>query len=747
MSEESRDADVIPPGAKYVASSVSEVFYATEDAAWRRFDPAERRWFQTERAARIAGYRPAIPAPPGLDEFELIERLGQGGTSTVYRARDLTLGREVAIKVMHRSDCADEESLARFAREARLVARLQHPGVVTVYGVKQLPSGGLALIMEYIPGRTLSDLLASGPLPLEQVEEILRDVGEALAAAHAEGIVHRDVKPQNIFLHESTGRARLADFGIAIPLNESNRLTHTGAVIGTPAYMAPEQFVGANPDARSDLYSLGLVGWEMLTGVSPWAGESLYGIILKQREVELPSLRKLRPGLPPRVRLAIEGALKKDPESRWNDVPSFLSHLSGQTARFWWISAAFERIRRRFAGDAPPPPQGITDGAVEVAHEGRAVDRREHGHVAVVALVAGAGEGELDAFAERPCPPDVVGINHYLTSERFLDERLDRYPAPVHGGNGHDCYADVAAVRVLACEPAGIGALLGEAWARYGRPLAVTEVHLGAAVDDQVRWLVEAWEEAHRASRDGADVRAVTVWALLGSFDWASLLTRQDGHYEPGCFDVLDGAPRRTALASVVRSLASGRRPDHPALLAPGARVALLGDPDVAVQKPKVVVRAVHQDRDSRVLERILQDAPHIEGESPVSRQRPVQGGVGGHDREHRLQEHPVGQAVDLPHGVVLTAQHVEVERHRVVRVAGHLAAQSLQRQPMGQVEVVCGVHRLARVAVARCVLSRGVTQEGGAPGLIQCGPRGDPVAEVFEDHTCIVGEPVGGGS
>lgn len=183
---------------------------------------------------------------------------------------------------------------------------------------------------------------------------------------------------------------------------------------------------------------------------------------------------------------------------------------------------------------------------------------------------AGAGEAELDAFLGSPCPPDVVGVNHYVTSERFLDERLDFYPAHLHGGNGRDRYADVAAVRVLARGPAGIGALLGEAWARYGLPLALTEVHLGAAVEEQIRWLVEAWDEAHRARGAGADVRAVTVWALLGSFDWSSLLTREDNHYEPGCFDVREGTPRPTALAAVVRSLAAGERPDHDALNEPG---------------------------------------------------------------------------------------------------------------------------------------------------------------------------------
>ena len=183
---------------------------------------------------------------------------------------------------------------------------------------------------------------------------------------------------------------------------------------------------------------------------------------------------------------------------------------------------------------------------------------------------AGVGEGELDAFLEAPCPPDVVGVNHYPTSERFLDDRLDPYPAWTHGGNGRDRYADVEAVRVLADGPAGLAALLGEAWARYGLPLAVTEVHLGGPADEQVRWLVEAWDEADRARRAGADVRAVTAWALLGSFDWPSLLTREDGHYEPGCFDVRGGRPIETPLAEAVRALAAGRRPDGPALRQPG---------------------------------------------------------------------------------------------------------------------------------------------------------------------------------
>ena len=197
--------------------------------------------------------------------------------------------------------------------------------------------------------------------------------------------------------------------------------------------------------------------------------------------------------------------------------------------------------------------------------------RVDRGHPLWPFLVgAGAREDELDAFLEAPCLPDVVGVNHYLTSERFLDDRLDRYPDWTHGGNGRDRYADVEAVRVLAGGPAGLGALLDEAWARYRLPVAVTEVHLGGPADEQVRWLVEAWDEATRARAAGADVRAVTVWALLGSVDWPSLVTREDGHYEPGCFDVRGGSPVGTALAEAVRALAAGRQPNGPALRQPG---------------------------------------------------------------------------------------------------------------------------------------------------------------------------------
>lgn len=185
---------------------------------------------------------------------------------------------------------------------------------------------------------------------------------------------------------------------------------------------------------------------------------------------------------------------------------------------------------------------------------------------------AGAEERELEWFCENRVPPDIIGINHYLTSERFLDERLSRYPLHAHGGNGNDRYADVEAVRVLAEGLAGPRVLLKEAWERYGQPLAITEAHLGCTREEQLRWLKEIWDGAQSLKEAGADVRAVTVWSLLGSFDWNSLMTRAANHYEPGVFDLRCGgsAPRPTALARLMRDLANGREHVHAVLNAPG---------------------------------------------------------------------------------------------------------------------------------------------------------------------------------
>jgi dTDP-4-dehydrorhamnose reductase len=182
----------------------------------------------------------------------------------------------------------------------------------------------------------------------------------------------------------------------------------------------------------------------------------------------------------------------------------------------------------------------------------------------------GLPQQELDWFLENPCPPDIVGINHYLTSERFLDENLSVYPADTHGGNGRHEYADVEAVRVGKEGTDGPMVLLWETWQRYGIPIAVTEAHLGCTREEQMRWLDEVWHAAKTLKRNGVDVRAVTAWTLLGAYDWHCLLTRCEGHYEPGVFDLRGPQPRATALAAQLRHYGHGKPFEHPALASPG---------------------------------------------------------------------------------------------------------------------------------------------------------------------------------
>jgi dTDP-4-dehydrorhamnose reductase len=185
-------------------------------------------------------------------------------------------------------------------------------------------------------------------------------------------------------------------------------------------------------------------------------------------------------------------------------------------------------------------------------------------------LANGASDDELDALVHAPCPPDIIGLNAYVTSERFLDDRLAHYPPSLHGGNGRHRYADVEAARVCAEPIGGFGARLREAHARYGLPLAITEVHLGCTREEQLRWLRDAWSAAEQARADGVDARAVTVWAAFGAVDWDSLLTEARGHHEPGLWDVRAPEPRATALTALARELADGRVPSHPVLRGPG---------------------------------------------------------------------------------------------------------------------------------------------------------------------------------
>ena len=185
-------------------------------------------------------------------------------------------------------------------------------------------------------------------------------------------------------------------------------------------------------------------------------------------------------------------------------------------------------------------------------------------------LESGITRHELQSFLTHPCVPDMLGVNHYVTSDRYLDDRVDRYPAQSRGGNGRHAYADVEAVRVLEDGIAGPAGVVREAWARYEIPLAVTEVHLGCTREEQLRWLREAWRVAKGLRQENVDIRAITVWALLGGYGWPTLLTSRFESYESGAFDLRSRPPRATALATMTRALATCGSYDHPVLGSPG---------------------------------------------------------------------------------------------------------------------------------------------------------------------------------
>ncbi len=274
--------------------------------------------------------------PPDLrwltPRYDFVRELGRG-MAVVYLARERPgvsdePGREVAVKVVAPPHAADRETAERFAREARTATALQHPNIVRTLAIEQ-SGDAVAIVTEYIAGQTLRAVLQTqGALPFDRAAAILRDVAAALAHAHEARIVHRDVKPENIFIETGTGLALLGDFGIARPIDADALLTHDGASLGTPAYMAPEQVDGLPVDARTDVYGLGLVGWEMLAGRRPWQGETLYSLLQKQKHEALPDLARLRPDVPLYLHRAIEGALAKDPRARWHDAAEMLHELS-----------------------------------------------------------------------------------------------------------------------------------------------------------------------------------------------------------------------------------------------------------------------------------------------------------------------------------------------------------------------------------------------------------------------------------
>jgi serine/threonine-protein kinase len=269
-------------------------------------------------------------ANENLGKYRITAELGQGGFATVYKAVDTTLDREVALKVLDPLLLRDETFLARFQREAKAVARLNHPHIVNIHEISE-HQGQHFIAMHYLPGPSLAQLVAQqGAMDPAQVVRLAEQVSSALDYAHGQGLVHRDIKPANVLLNER-GEAVLTDFGIAKVVGESTVLTRAGASIGTPQYMAPEQWTTGRVDARSDVYALGIMVYQMLTGQVPFDGETsriMYGHVHEAP----PPPQALNPALPPGVGPVLLKALAKDPAQRYGTAGELVTALKAAFA-------------------------------------------------------------------------------------------------------------------------------------------------------------------------------------------------------------------------------------------------------------------------------------------------------------------------------------------------------------------------------------------------------------------------------
>jgi serine/threonine-protein kinase len=260
------------------------------------------------------------------DRYELEELVEHGGMSSVYRGHDRLLERTVALKVLHPHFGDDDEYVERFRREARAVAQLSHPNIVTVID-RGTSQGQQFIVFEYVDGENLKQLVErTARLPVRRAVELGIQIADALAYAHGHGLVHRDVKPQNILI-DPVGDAKVTDFGIVRSLDVERGVTQTGTVLGTSNYLSPEQAAGEPVGPQSDIYSLGVVLYELLTGDVPFRGDNLVVVAMKHVTEHPPSLLEQRPDIPLRLALAVEHALEKDPARRFVSMDAFANEL------------------------------------------------------------------------------------------------------------------------------------------------------------------------------------------------------------------------------------------------------------------------------------------------------------------------------------------------------------------------------------------------------------------------------------
>jgi serine/threonine-protein kinase len=357
--------------------------------------------------------------------YELIELIGKGGMSSVWQAHDRLLDRIVAIKILHPHFTEDEEYVERFRREARSVAQLSHPNIVTVIDRGE-DAGRQYIVFEYVEGENLKQLVErGGPMPIRDALLMALQMARALAFAHGRGLIHRDVKPQNVLLN-TDGQAKMTDFGIAREVDVEG-VTITGTVLGTSEYIAPEQARGQQVDSQTDVYSLGVVLYELLTGGVPFDGDNFVTVALRHVNEPVPSVLERRPDAPPRVALAIERAMAKSPDERYGSMDELVGELESCLAELDPISEEATMIARR--------PRAEEDRRRQPRR------RRRLGVLwplaAVIAILAVAGLAALGALALRDAMQDepnaattppvrLVGVDSYDPEGDNKEEHDDR---------------------------------------------------------------------------------------------------------------------------------------------------------------------------------------------------------------------------------------------------------------------------------------------------------------------------------
>src|SRR5881296_112986 len=313
--------------------------------------------------------------------YTLEGEIGRGGMGVVFSARDERLKRQVAVKVLPPELAFREEIRLRFVREAETAARLSHPHIVPIHSVGESPDGLVYFVMAFVDGESLgAELKRRGQLPPEEARRIMQETADALGAAHAFGIIHRDVKPDNILLEGSRGRVVVTDFGIAKALSSTTggaTLTATGVAIGTPHYMSPEQAAGDREiDGRSDIYSLGVVAYQMLAGELPFQAPTVPGILMKHITERPPLITDRRPEVPEDLGACVMRSLEKDPEDRWPTADALRRALEARSATMY--------KPRRSSGPSPsrgvrapplPPPPPLRGRPDVLAQRARRLDR------------------------------------------------------------------------------------------------------------------------------------------------------------------------------------------------------------------------------------------------------------------------------------------------------------------------------------------------------------------------------------